>query len=606
MADYPWLKNYDKDVPLTLEPYPERTLLDVAGETARLRPGHLMMWFKGNRISCAEFMKHVETLARALAALGVKKGDRVALLMPNTPQMIISQFAVWRAGGVAVPVNPLYSEAELVHALKECGAGIAIVLTPFYGLLKNVQAKTDVRTVVATVVKEYLSPVTRLIFGLFMEKKGGHRVALQPGDLWLQDIMKKYAASPLPDVKPSVKDTGLILFSGGTTGTPKGVMLSHESIVMNGMQIRSWFSTLLTDWTDTTVLLMPLFHIYGNVILVSTLVHARVPIVLVPNPRDVADLLKTIKATKPKFFPGIAALFIGLMNHPDVKSGAVDFKSMKMCVAAAAPLLPETKKGWEALTGGKLVEAYGLTESGVIAMGPILGTWKEGAVGLPTPDTVVKIVDIEYRDEGARHGGNRRDHREGPAADAGILEPARGHGGDDARRLAVHGRRRLPGRRRVPVHHVAEEGADQAERPPGVPGRGRGCHNEAPRGDGGGSGRRPRRGPGRGGQGMGGAEAGNDLHRRGTAGLLQGAADGVQGAEAHRVPRRAAEVAYREGPAPRTPGRGGGEEIRRRCFCRPLPQFLQGHPRDPGIARRNHPHDPGIVAVDGARIAADK
>ena len=395
MADYPWLKNYDKGVPPTLEPYPERTLLDVAGETARLRPGHLMMWFKGNRISCAEFMKHVETLARALAALGVKKGDRVALLMPNTPQMIISQFAVWRAGGVAVPVNPLYSEAELVHALKECGAGTAIVLTPFYGLLKNVQVKTDVRTVVATVVKEYLSPVTRLIFGLFMEKKGGHRVALQPGDLWLQDIMKKYAASPLPDVKLGVKDTGLILFSGGTTGTPKGVMLSHESIVMNGMQIRSWFSTLLTDWTDTTVLLMPLFHIYGNVILVSTLVHARVPIVLVPNPRDVADLLKTIKATKPKFFPGIAALFIGLMNHPDVKSGAVDFKSMKMCVAAAAPLLPETKKGWEALTGGKLVEAYGLTESGVIAMGPIMGTWKEGAVGLPTPDTVVKIVDME-------------------------------------------------------------------------------------------------------------------------------------------------------------------------------------------------------------------
>jgi long-chain acyl-CoA synthetase len=283
----------------------------------------------------------------------------------------------------------------LVHTLKDCGAEIAIVLTSFYGLVKNVQARTNVKTVIATVVKEYLAPFKRVMFGLLMEKKQGHYAELQKGDLWLQDIMKKYAKSPLPDVRLSAKDTGLILFSGGTTGTPKGVMLSHGCIVMNGMQTRSWFSTLIEDWEDITVLLMPLFHIYGNIILISTLLHARLPIVLVPNPRDVPDLLATIKATKPRFFPGIATLFIGLMNNPDVKSGKIDFKSMKMCVAAAAPLLPETKKSWEALTGGKLVEAYGLTESGIIAMGPILGKWKEGAVGLPTPDVEVKIVDIE-------------------------------------------------------------------------------------------------------------------------------------------------------------------------------------------------------------------
>jgi long-chain acyl-CoA synthetase len=395
MPDYPWLKNYDKDVPHTLQPYPDKTLLDVLAETTRERPGHMMMWFKGNTITYAQFQKYVETLARALAALGVKKGDCVALVMPNTPQFIISQFAVWKVGGIAVPINPLYSEDELVHTLKDCGAEIAIVLTSFYGLVKNVQARTNVKTVIATVVKEYLAPFKRVMFGLLMEKKQGHYAELQKGDLWLQDIMKKYAKSPLPDVRLSAKDTGLILFSGGTTGTPKGVMLSHGCIVMNGMQTRSWFSTLIEDWEDITVLLMPLFHIYGNIILISTLLHARLPIVLVPNPRDVPDLLATIKATKPRFFPGIATLFIGLMNNPDVKSGKIDFKSMKMCVAAAAPLLPETKKSWEALTGGKLVEAYGLTESGIIAMGPILGKWKEGAVGLPTPDVEVKIVDIE-------------------------------------------------------------------------------------------------------------------------------------------------------------------------------------------------------------------
>jgi len=395
LADYPWFKNYDAGVPHTLAPYPDRTLLDVVAETARQRPGHTMMWFKGNVITYARFQAYVEDMARAFAGLGVRRGDRVALLMPNIPQMIICQFAVWKAGGVAVPVNPLYSESELVHTLKDCGAEMAVVMTPFYAQLKNIQSKTGVRTVIATGVKEYLTPFKRLMFGLLKEKKQGHYVELQAGDLWLQDIIRQYAGSPVPDVKLGFDETGLILFSGGTTGVPKGVMLSHGCILMNGMQTRAWFGKLLVDWEDVTILMMPLFHIYGNIILVSTLLNARVPIVLVPNPRDVPDLLATIKATKPKFFPGIATLFIGLMNHPDVKSGKIDFRSMKMCVAAAAPLLPETKKSWEALTGGKLVEAYGLTESGIIAMGPILGKWKEGAVGLPTPDVEVKIVDIE-------------------------------------------------------------------------------------------------------------------------------------------------------------------------------------------------------------------
>ncbi len=394
MADFPWFKNYDAGVPRTLEPYPDRTLLDVAVETARERPGHTMMWFKGGVITYARFIEHVEGVAKALVALGVKKGDRVALLMPNIPQMLIGQFAVWKAGGVAVPVNPLYNEAELLHALRDCGAEIAMVMTSFYRAVKAVQARTAVKTVIATSVKEYLTPFNRLMFGLLLEKKQGHRVELEAGDLRLQEVIRKYAATPVPQVKLDPGDTGLILFSGGTTGTPKGVMLSHGAIVRNGMQTRAWFSTLITDWEDVTILLMPLFHIYGNIILVSTLLHARLPIVLVPNPRDFPDLLATIQATKPRFFPGIATLFIGLMNHPDVKSGKIDFRSMKMCVAAAAPLLPETKKSWEALTGGKLVEAYGLTESGIIAMGPILGRWKEGAVGLPTPDSEVRIVDI--------------------------------------------------------------------------------------------------------------------------------------------------------------------------------------------------------------------
>ena len=395
MVECPWLRNYDKGVPLTLEPYPDITFLDIIEQNAKERPDAMMMWFKGNTISYAQFLEYVDTLAKALAGIGVKKGDRVALMMPNCPQIVISQFAVWKAGGITAQVNPLFGEEDLTYALKDCGAKIAIVLTPFYNQVKKVQHQTEIKTVVATGIKEYLSPVMRTMFSLLMEKKQGHRIELQKNDLWLQDIMKKYAKTPLPAVKVMQGDTALILFSGGTTGTPKGVMHSHQGIVMNAMQIRAWCSPLLSGWVDKAISLMPIFHGAGNWILISTVLNPPVPIVLIPNPRDVPDLLKTIKKTRPTFFPGVATLFITLMNHPDVKSGKIKFDTLKMCITAAAPLLVETKKRWEALTGGKIVEAYGLTESGILVMGPLIGKWKEGSVGMPTTDVVLKVVDIE-------------------------------------------------------------------------------------------------------------------------------------------------------------------------------------------------------------------
>ena len=395
MADYPWLKNYDEGVAHSLQPYPDITLLEVIKENARQNPDHMMIWFKGNTISYRQFAEYVDTLAKALAGIGVKKGDRVALIMPNCPQIVIGQFAVWKAGGITTQVNPLFSEDELLHALKDSGAETVIVLTTFYNQVKKVQSKTNVKTVIATSIKEYLSPFMQAMFTLLMEKKGGHRIELQPGDLWLQQIMRKYAGSPLPDVKVKPTDTALILFSGGTTGAPKGVMHSHGGVVMNAMQIRAWCSPIMKGWVDKAVLLMPIFHGAGNWILISTIVNPPVPIILIPNPRDIKDLLTTFKKTRPTFFPGVATLFIALMNHPDVKSGKIDFSNLKMCITAAAPLLVDTKKRWEALTGGRIVEAYGLTESGILVMGPVVGKWKEGSVGMPTPDVEMKIVDID-------------------------------------------------------------------------------------------------------------------------------------------------------------------------------------------------------------------
>jgi len=395
VTEYPWHKNYDEGVPAALQPYPEITLLEVIKENAAQRPDHMMIWFKGNTISYRRFAEYVDMLAKALGGIGIKKGDRVALIMPNCPQIIIGQFAIWKAGGITTQVNPLYSEEELIHALKDSGAETVIVLTPFYNQVKKVQSQTNVKTVVATSIKEYLSPFMRTLFTLLMEKKGGHRIELQPGDLWLQDIMRKYAMSQPPDIKVVPDDTALILFSGGTTGAPKGVMHSHRGVVMNAMQIRAWCSPILKGWDDKAVLLMPIFHGAGNWILISTIVNPPVPIILIPNPRDIKDLLNTFKKTRPNFFPGVATLFIALMNHPDVKSGKMDFSNLKMCITAAAPLLVDTKKRWEALTGGRIVEAYGLTESGILVMGPVVGKWKEGSVGMPTPDVEMKIVDID-------------------------------------------------------------------------------------------------------------------------------------------------------------------------------------------------------------------
>ena len=163
MADYAWLKNYDEGVPHSLKPYPDHTLLDVIAENARQRPGHTMIWFKGNTISYGRFAALVDTLAKALAGVGVKKGDRVALIMPNCPQIIIGQFAIWKAGGITAQVNPLYSEDELIHALKDSGSETVIVLSTFYNQVKKVQARAGVKTVIATSIKEYLSPFMRAL-----------------------------------------------------------------------------------------------------------------------------------------------------------------------------------------------------------------------------------------------------------------------------------------------------------------------------------------------------------------------------------------------------------------------------------------------------------
>jgi len=395
-AEYPWYKSYDKGIPHSLEPYPAVTFLDVVEDAARQRPDHPFLIFKGRIISYVEMLKLVNTFAAALQANGVKQGDRVAILLPNCPQGFISAFGAWKAGAIPVPLNPMYTEYELEHSLKECGAEVAVVLTPFYATVKKIQERTNIRLVIAANIKEYLPPFLSLMFTLLKEKKEGHRIELKPGDALMSDLMKKHAGVSIPGYKPAPQDIALLLFSGGTTGVPKGVILTHKHLIAEAWQLKIWNSNVLTEWDDRVMMIMPLFHVYGFAGIMGTSIMGHNPLVVVPNPRDRDDLVKTIQKTKPNYLPAVPTLFIALLEHPAVKAGKVDFKSMKLCVASAAPLLPETKKRFEELTGGKLIEGYGMTEvTAAITLGPIEGEWKPGSAGLPLPDVILRIVDVE-------------------------------------------------------------------------------------------------------------------------------------------------------------------------------------------------------------------
>jgi long-chain acyl-CoA synthetase len=396
MAEYRWLKNYDPGVPHSLEPYPQKTLIDYVDEGEQEKPDATMLMFKGREMTYAEVQKLSDEFAAALAAKGVKKGDRVALIMPNCPQAIICRLGAWKAGGILVHLNPMYTESELEHALKDCGAETVVVLTAFYNQFKKIQSHTDVRLVIATNIKEYLPPLLRVLFTLLKEKKGGHHIDLQPGDHWMQDLLKEHAGAKRPDVKVLPGDYALILFSGGTTGTPKGVIGTHHSQVVTGLQFKVWFGTEMEPYKDVVTALLPLFHSFATYAVMSTAIVTHLPISLVPNPRDREDLIKTIQHDKPAFFPAVPALYIALLEHPLVKAGKVDFKSMKFCASGAAPLLAETKKRFEDLTGGRIVEGYALTETTMATcLTPYLGKWKQGSTGMPLPDVVVRIGDIE-------------------------------------------------------------------------------------------------------------------------------------------------------------------------------------------------------------------
>jgi long-chain acyl-CoA synthetase len=390
-----WLAHYDNGVPHSVGPIPNQPLQSILEETAAKYPDAACTIFKGRVVTYREMNALADRMAAGLAGMGVKKGDRIGIFMPNTPQFVIAFFGILKAGGVVVATNPLYTPREIEHQLNDSGIEMMLVMSNFYQRIKDVQPKTKLKTLIVTNIKEQLPPVLALLFTLAKEKKDGHRVELAPGDVWMKDLLAKYQPADRPTLTINSDDTALFQYSGGTTGLSKAAIATHGNLMANMLQIRTWLHAF-REGQERTLMAIPLFHVYGMVGGMSISIKMGSALIMVPNPRDLKDVLENIQKYKPTYFPAVPALYNALNNHPDVKSGKYNLGSIRYCVSGSAPLLLETKQTFEKLTGGRLFEAYGLSEAPTCTHGnPLTGVNKAGSIGMPMPDTECKIVSLE-------------------------------------------------------------------------------------------------------------------------------------------------------------------------------------------------------------------
>ncbi len=396
MNDKPWLAHYDKGIPHTVE-IPNVPMFHFLEESARKYPDRACTIFKGAVITYKEMNAISDRVAAALVDMGVKKGDRVGIFMPNTPQFVMIYFGILKAGGVVVATNPLYTAPEIEHQASDAGIEYMFVMTNFYNTIKKAQPKTKIKKLIVTNLKETLPPLMKVLFTLLREKKGGFRIegGLKDGDIWFQDLLAKYKDAPRPTLEVAPDDTALFQYSGGTTGVSKAAVAMHRNVVANTLQIKSWMG-FLEEGREVVLMAIPLFHVYGMVAGMNFGMLIGASLVMVPNPRDLKDVLENISKFKATIFPGVPALYNGLNNHPDVKAGKYDLSSIKVCVSGSAALMRETKDQFEKLTGGKVFEAYGLSEAPTgTHCNPLLGVNKTGSIGMPLPNMECRIVSLD-------------------------------------------------------------------------------------------------------------------------------------------------------------------------------------------------------------------
>jgi long-chain acyl-CoA synthetase len=399
-----WLASYEEGVSAEVE-IPDHPVTQNLIESATTYPNNTALIF-GNVVdklgdALMDATMNYRTLlnltrrfALVLQRLGVNKGDRVALYLPNCPQFVIAYYATLMVGGIVVPCNPTYVAREIKHQLSDSGAKVIVTLSLMYPNVKQVRADTPLQHVVVTNIKEYFPGLLKFLFTVAVEKKEGHYQDIS-GDVntyWFQDLLSSALADPDP-VEVAMDDTAVLMYTGGTTGISKGAQLSHRNIQANAVQVRAWLPKMV-DGKEMILTSLPLYHSYAMTTCMNLGILSGWSLLLIANPRVLIHILKSINKHGPTLYPGVPALYVSLINHPEIDE--YNIRSIKACISGAAPLPIEVQQRFQEMTGGRLVEGYGLSEaSPVTHANPIYGENRIGTIGLPFPSTEARIVDTE-------------------------------------------------------------------------------------------------------------------------------------------------------------------------------------------------------------------
>ncbi len=389
----PWLKFYDSRTPYKLDSLisPVQRALEIS---ARRYPHRAALIFYDLPISYRTLERLANRFAHGLKRIGLKPGEKVLILLPNTPQAAIAYYGTLKAGGVAVFSNQHANREELLAQIKDSESVIAVCLSLFYPVLKAVEPESGLRNIVVTSFKEYLGIKDRTLFRILRERQEGHRMprtGLSQGPLYTFSGLLRRGSTNIPEPAPDVNDLAVIQYTSGTTGAPSGIMLTHKNLASNALQIRHVMPEARAG-EEVILGVLPFSHSYGLTGCLNLAPVLGATLVVLPNFVS-KEVLEAIARYKPTIFPGVPAMYTKLANFPGVRKYGIS--SIRACISGGAPLAIEVQEAFEKLTRGRLVEGYGLTEaSPVTHANPISGLRKPGSIGIPLPDTEAKIVDL--------------------------------------------------------------------------------------------------------------------------------------------------------------------------------------------------------------------
>lgn len=394
MTEKVWLKHYPNYIRANLD-YEEIPLQQFLTNAARNTPEKIAIHFMGKDIKYKELHESALKFAQYLQQLGIEKGDRIALMLPNTPQTVISYYGALYAGATVVMTNPLYTEREIEYQLKDSGAKVIVSLDILYPRIMKVFKNTALENVIITSIKDYLPFPKNLLYPYVQKKEQGVQVHVAHSGVshqFMEILKTSQAIEPTIDFNFE-EDLALLQYTGGTTGFPKGVMLTHKNLIANTRMCAEWLTEPNAQSEPPVILgILPIFHVYGMTTVLLYTVMQGGKMVLLPK-FNAEMILKTIQKQRPTLFPGAPTIYIGLINHPQIKK--YDLSSIKACISGSAPLPAEVQEQFEELTGGKLVEGYGLTESSPVTHANLLfeNIRQKNSIGIPWPDTDAMIVD---------------------------------------------------------------------------------------------------------------------------------------------------------------------------------------------------------------------